>query len=144
MKFVPTVCIVVGLFGAAASFTPSRSFVARIATTALASGADAEAKVGDKLPDVVLKELVTGTDAPVAVDLSDLLRGKRVAIFGVPGAFTPGCSKSHLPSFINAQGDLKAKGVQVTICVATNDAYTMEVSGRSFPALLCLHLSHPH
>jgi len=54
-----------------------------------------------------------------------------VAIFGVPGAFTPGCSKSHLPSFITAQDDLKSKGVSTTICVATNDAYVMEAWGRT-------------
>jgi len=51
-----------------------------------------------------------------------------VAIFAVPGAFTPGCSKSHLPSFMTAQDELKAKGVELTICIATNDAYVMEVS----------------
>ena len=52
----------------------------------------------------------------------------KVAIFAVPGAFTPGCSKSHLPSFMTAQDELKAKGVELTICIATNDAYVMEVS----------------
>ena len=45
----------------------------------------------------------------------------------VPGAFTPGCSKSHLPSFITAQDELKDKGVDMIICIATNDAYVMEV-----------------
>jgi 2-Cys peroxiredoxin 5 len=53
------------------------------------------------------------------------------ALFGVPGAFTPGCSKSHLPSFIEAQNDLKAKGVDLTVCVATNDAWVMEAWGRT-------------
>jgi peroxiredoxin len=87
-----------------------------------------EVKVGDAIPDVDMSELVTGADKPAKINLKDLVAGKKVAIFGVPGAFTPGCSKSHLPSFITAQSDLKAKGVDLTICVATNDAYTMEVS----------------
>ena len=54
-----------------------------------------------------------------------------MAIFAVPGAFTPGCSKSHLPSFIDAQEELKSKGVDPTVCVATNDAYVMEAWGRT-------------
>jgi peroxiredoxin len=61
------------------------------------------------------------------VNIAELIAGKKVAIFGVPGAFTPGCSKSHLPSFIKAQDDLKAKGIDMTICIATNDLYVMEV-----------------
>ena len=69
--------------------------------------------------------------APVRISLADLCKGKKVAIFAVPGAFTPGCSKSHLPSFIEAQDELKAKGVELTICVATNDAFVMEAWGRT-------------
>lgn len=87
----------------------------------------AEVKVGDKLPSVELMELAGPDGKPETVNLSELLAGKKVAIFGVPGAFTPGCSKSHLPSFIEAQGDLKEKGVDLTICIATNDAFVMEV-----------------
>lgn len=67
----------------------------------------------------------------VEVSLGDLIKGKTVAIFAVPGAFTPGCSKSHLPSFITAMADLKAKGIDVVICVATNDPYVMEAWGRT-------------
>mmetsp|Transcript_10303 Transcript_10303/g.14556 ORF Transcript_10303/g.14556 Transcript_10303/m.14556 type:complete len:201 (-) Transcript_10303:167-769(-) len=90
-----------------------------------------EIKVGDKLPSVVLKEGQPDYDSPVDVDLTELIKGKKVAIFAVPGAFTPGCSKSHLPSFIDAQDDLKAKGVELTICIATNDAYVMQAWGSS-------------
>ncbi len=60
-----------------------------------------------------------------------MIKGKTVAIFAVPGAFTPGCSKSHLPSFIDAQDELKSKGVELTICIATNDAFVMEAWGRT-------------
>lgn len=87
----------------------------------------AEVEVGDKIPSVRLMELKEPGGKPEVVNLADLIAGKKVAIFGVPGAFTPGCSKSHLPSFMDAQGDLKSKGVDLTICVATNDAYVMEV-----------------
>jgi peroxiredoxin len=90
----------------------------------------AEVKVGDTLPSVVLKEGQADYASPKEVNLGDLIKGKKVAIFAVPGAFTPGCSKSHLPSFISAQDELKAKGVELTICIATNDAYVMEAWGR--------------
>ena len=50
------------------------------------------------------------------MNLSELIAGKKVAIFAVPGAFTPGCSKSHLPSFITAQDELKAKGKKIFLC----------------------------
>ena len=93
------------------------------------SAASPEVKVGDKIPSVVLKEGQADYDKPVDVNIVDLIAGKRVAIFAVPGAFTPGCSKSHLPSFITAQDELKSKGVELTICIATNDPYVMEVSG---------------
>jgi peroxiredoxin len=89
-----------------------------------------EVKVGDTFPSVSVevKELVSGEDQkPVPINIAELTFGKKVAIFGVPGAFTPGCSKSHLPSFMEAAADLKAKGVDMILCVATNDAYVMEV-----------------
>jgi len=87
-----------------------------------------EVKVGTKLPDVTLMEGQADYGKPEAVKLLDLIKGKKVAIFAVPGAFTPGCSKSHLPSFITAKEELAAKGVEMIICVATNDAFVMEVS----------------
>lgn len=87
----------------------------------------AEVQVGDTISSVVLKEGQADYEKPVDVDLADLIKGKKVAIFAVPGTYTPGCSKSHLPSFINAQDELKVKGVDMTICIATNDAYVMEV-----------------
>jgi peroxiredoxin len=89
----------------------------------------AEVKVGDKIPSITLME-GTGDFEKKEVNIAELIAGKKVAIFGVPGAFTPGCSKSHLPSFIDAQKDLKEKGVEMTICIATNDLYVMEAWGR--------------
>jgi 2-Cys peroxiredoxin 5 len=118
------------LFSALASisfaFSPhtSAAFHQRSSTSLKMS---AEVKVGDTLPSVVLKEGQADYASPKEVNLGDLIKGKKVAIFAVPGAFTPGCSKSHLPSFITAQDELKAKGIELTICMATNDAYVMEV-----------------
>ena len=63
------------------------------------------------------------------ISLTPLLKGRKVIILTVPGAFTPGCSKSHLPSFINNYDALKAKGVDEVICTATNDAYVMHFWG---------------
>ena len=100
-------------------------------TTLAASDGAAEVKVGDKIPPVMLTEGQADYAKPEQIDLAELIAGKKVAIFAVPGAFTPGCSKSHLPSFITAKDDLKAKGVELIICVATNDAYVMEAWGRT-------------
>ena len=61
--------------------------------------------------------------------LTPLLKGRKVVVITVPGAFTPGCSKSHLPSFINNFDALKAKGVDEIICTATNDAHVMHFWG---------------
>jgi len=91
----------------------------------------AEVKVGDTIPSIILKEGQADYGPPKDVDLAELIKGKKVAIFAVPGAFTPGCSKSHLPSFMDAQDELKAKGVELTICIATNDAFVMEAWGRT-------------
>ena len=88
-----------------------------------------EVKVGDKIPDVTLMEGLPDFEK-AEINIGELIKGKKVAIFGVPGAFTPGCSKSHLPSFIEAQDDLKKKGIDMTICIATNDLYVMEAWGR--------------
>ncbi|EJK50639.1 hypothetical protein THAOC_30323, partial [Thalassiosira oceanica] len=79
----------------------------RSGATRLNMAASEEVKVGDTLPSVVLQEGQPDYGAPKAVDLAELIKGKKVAIFAVPGAFTPGCSKSHLPSFIDAQDELK-------------------------------------
>lgn len=126
------------LFAVSHAFQISRpAFACSLAVAMSSTSAEttetcaAEVKVGDAIPAVEMKELQTGDDAPNSIILADLIAGKKVAIFGVPGAFTPGCSKSHLPSFMTAQDDLKAKGVEMTICVSTNDPYTMEAWGRT-------------
>jgi hypothetical protein len=97
----------------ASGFAPNVQGNTFLTTTSLASSVASDSavtvKVGDAIPDVTMKELVTGADGPADVNLAELCAGKKVAIFGLPGAFTPGCSKSHLPSFMTAQDELKAK-----------------------------------
>jgi len=89
-----------------------------------------EVKVGDKIPIVELRELLPGQDKPNMVNIVDLIKDRKVCIIGLPGAFTPGCSKSHLPSFIKAREKLRQKGVEMIIAVTTNDPYVMEVRCR--------------
>ena len=79
--------------------------------------------VGDKLPDV---KLVKATEqGPEAVQSADFFAGKRVALFSVPGAFTPTCSAKHLPGFVDHAADLKAKGIDEIAATAVNDPFVM-------------------
>ena len=84
---------------------------------------------GDKLPDVKLVKATA--DGPDAVQSSEFFAGKKVALFAVPGAFTPTCSAKHLPGFVEKAGELKAKGVDEIACVAVNDAFVMGAWGKT-------------
>ena len=80
-------------------------------------------KVGDKLPDV---KLVKATEnGPEAVQASEYFAGRKVALFSVPGAFTPTCSARHLPGYVEKAAELKAKGVDEIAATAVNDAFVM-------------------
>lgn len=74
---------------------------------------------GDRLPDV--KFGVMTADGPSQKSTSDVFAGKTVALFAVPGAYTPTCSAKHLPGFVEKAGDLRAKGVDTIACVSVND-----------------------
>jgi len=79
--------------------------------------------VGDKLPDV---KLVKATEnGPEAVQSAEYFKGKRVALFSVPGAFTPTCSAKHLPGFVEKADELKAKGIDEIVGTAVNDPFVM-------------------
>lgn len=79
--------------------------------------------VGDKLPNV---QMVKATaEGPQPVQASEYFAGKKVALFSVPGAFTPTCSAKHLPGFVEKAADLKAKGVDEIVGTAVNDAFVM-------------------
>jgi peroxiredoxin len=87
-------------------------------------------KAGDALPlDMKLKEM--GDGGPKDVSLGDILKGKRVVVFAVPGAFTPTCSMKHLPGFVEKAGDLKKKGVDEIVCLSVNDAFVMGAWGKN-------------
>jgi peroxiredoxin len=93
-------------------------------------------KVGDKLPDGKLSESTEFDEAagcpmpPHDVGVADALKGKKVVIFAIPGAYTPTCSAKHVPSYVKNYDKLKAKKVDEIWCVATNDAFVMAAWGR--------------
>lgn len=80
-------------------------------------------KIGDNMPTITLKRL--GASGMEDVNTSDLVRGKKIVLFSVPGAFTPTCSAKHLPGFVNNADEFKAKGVDAIICMAVNDPFVM-------------------
>lgn len=84
--------------------------------------------VGDKLPDVSVQTM--GDNGPVTVTTGDVLGKGKVVLFAVPGAFTPGCSRIHLPGYVQHADELRAGGVDVIACIAVNDAWVMEAWGR--------------
>ena len=79
--------------------------------------------VGDRLPDVKLVKATA--DGPEQVQSGDYFKGKTVALFAVPGAFTPTCSAKHLPGFVEKADELKAKGVDEIVATSVNDAFVM-------------------
>ncbi|CAJ1064334.1 peroxiredoxin-5%2C mitochondrial [Xyrichtys novacula] len=87
-------------------------------------------QVGQPLPAVEVQEGEPGNK--VAMD--QLFKGKKGVLFAVPGAFTPGCSKTHLPGFVQQAGDLKGKGVQEVACISVNDAFVMAAWGKEHGA----------
>lgn len=80
--------------------------------------------IGDKLPDLTLK--VVTADGPVDKSTAEVFGGKKVVLFGVPGAFTGVCSGNHLPGYLDNLDAIKAKGVDEVICLAVNDASVMK------------------
>jgi peroxiredoxin len=86
-------------------------------------------KIGDKIPNV---DVMLGTaEGPQKSNSIDVLGKGKVALFAVPGAFTPTCSARHLPGFVDKAGDLKAKGVDKIVCMAVNDAFVMKAWGEA-------------
>ncbi|OCC24813.1 alkyl hydroperoxide reductase [Croceicoccus estronivorus] len=79
--------------------------------------------VGEKLPEVTLVKATA--EGPDKIQSSEYFGGKKVALFSVPGAFTPTCSAKHLPGFVAKADELKAKGIDEIACTAVNDAFVM-------------------
>jgi len=98
-------------------------------------------KVGDLLPDGKLSETTEFDSAthcamaPKEVDVVEASKGKKIAIFGLPGAYTPTCSAKHVPSYLENLDKLKAKGVSEIWCVAANDGFVMAHWGKDQKAL---------
>ncbi|MGF1477583.1 MAG: peroxiredoxin [Geminicoccaceae bacterium] len=86
-------------------------------------------KVGDKLPQATFRRF--GADGMVEIPSASVFDGKTVALFAVPGAYTPTCSDDHLPSYVKHADDLRAKGVDEIACVAVNDAFVLKAWGES-------------
>ena len=80
-------------------------------------------KTGDTLPDVSFMTMTADGPAPISTD--DVFAGKRVALFAVPGAYTPTCSAKHLPGFVEKADALKAKGIDAIACTSVNDVFVM-------------------
>ena len=93
------------------------------------SNAATRIAVGDKLPDVTVHTM--GDHGPTTVQTSEILGAGKVVLFAVPGAFTPGCSKIHLPGYVQRGAELKSKGVDTIACVAVNDAWVMDAWGKA-------------
>ena len=92
-------------------------------------------KVGDRLPEGTLSEFIETETAgcslgPNSFKVSDLVKGKKIAVFGLPGAFTPTCSAKHVPGYLAQYDKLKAKGVDEIWCISVNDAFVMGAWGR--------------
>lgn len=84
---------------------------------------------GDKLPDATV--LTMGPDGPQSVQMADKFKGRKVVIFGLPGAYTGTCTTAHVPSFIRTKDAFADKGVDEIICVAVNDPFVMQAWSES-------------
>jgi peroxiredoxin len=96
-------------------------------------------KAGDRLPDATLTESLEFGDAcplsPKPVSVAAEAAGKRVVIFGLPGAYTPTCSAQHVPGYLRHRDELEARGVDEVWCVAVNDGFVMAAWGREQKAI---------
>src|SRR5579871_5093320 len=81
-------------------------------------------KVGDKVPAGKFRYLTA--EGPKEITTDELFNGKKVAVFAVPGAFTPTCSARHLPGYVDRAAEIKAKGIDTIACIAVNDAFRSE------------------
>jgi peroxiredoxin len=86
-------------------------------------------QVGDKIPACTMK--IMGAEGPQDITTDDIFGGKKVMLFAVPGAFTPGCSMTHLPGYVVNADKIKASGVDSIVCMAVNDAFVMDAWGKA-------------
>ena len=86
-------------------------------------------QAGDKIPACTMK--IMGEQGPTDITTEEIFAGKKVVLFAVPGAFTPGCSLTHLPGYVVNADKIKASGVDSIVCMAVNDAFVMDAWGKS-------------
>jgi peroxiredoxin len=86
-------------------------------------------KVGDTLPSATF--MTSGADGPRPITTDELFKGKTVALFALPGAFTPTCSAKHVPGFLAHAAEIKAKGVDTIACLSVNDVFVMKAWGEN-------------
>ena len=84
---------------------------------------------GDSIPQATLKTM--GAEGPQDISTDDIFAGKKVLLFAVPGAFTPGCSMTHMPGYVVNADKIKAAGVDTIACMAVNDAFVMDAWGKA-------------
>jgi peroxiredoxin len=89
-------------------------------------------KVGDRVPSVTLRYL--GPDGAKSVSSDEFFKGRKVALFGLPGAYTRTCSSRHLPGYVANAAALKAKGIDTIACISVNDAFVMDAWGKEHGA----------
>lgn len=106
------------------SFASSSRFMLRCSRS-FSTSSSRNIAVGDKLPDITVFEETPGGK----VELGSLFAGKKGVLFGVPGAFTPGCSATHVPGYLSNLEALKAKGIAEVACIAVNDPFVMKAWG---------------
>ncbi len=96
-------------------------------------------KIGDRVPEATLYESTEFGEAcplsPKPVSVTAATKGKRIVVFGLPGAYTPTCSAKHVPGYVAHEADLRGKGVDEIWCVAVNDGYVMAAWGRDEKAI---------
>ena len=96
-------------------------------------------KIGDRIPDATLTESTEFGEAcpvsPTKISVAEAVKGKRIVIFALPGAYTPTCSSKHVPGYLQHLDELKAKKVDEVWCVSVNDGYVMAAWGRDQKAI---------
>ena len=85
--------------------------------------------VGERFPDATLARM--GANGPELVQMGDVLKGRKVVVFGLPGAFTGPCSTIHMPSFVRTAGEFRARGVDEIACISVNDPFVLKAWGEA-------------
>ncbi|QKV18869.1 peroxiredoxin [Oricola thermophila] len=90
-------------------------------------------KIGDSIPSLTLQKITD--DAPASITTESLFGGRKVVVFGVPGAFTPTCTRNHLPGFVENRETIRASGIDEIVCVSVNDHHVMKAWAKDRDAL---------